>query len=60
MEFVEPIRVDQLTEAERDPVELTRRINDVISRRIHSRPEHWLWMHNRWKGTGERGVKHGV
>lgn len=60
LEFVEPIRVDLLTEEERDPVELTRRINDVLSRRIHSRPEHWLWMHDRWKGTGERGVQHGV
>lgn len=53
LEFGEPIRVDQLSEAERDPVALTRRINDVISRRIASRPELWLWMHDRWKGTGE-------
>jgi Kdo2-lipid IVA lauroyltransferase/acyltransferase len=53
LEFVEPIRVDQLSEADRDPVSLTRRINDVISRRIASRPELWLWMHDRWKGTGE-------
>jgi Kdo2-lipid IVA lauroyltransferase/acyltransferase len=53
LEFEEPIRVDQLSEAERDPVALTRRINDVISRRIASRPELWLWMHDRWKGTGE-------
>ncbi len=53
LEFAEPIRVDQLSEAERDPVALTRRINDVISRRIASHPELWLWMHDRWKGTGE-------
>jgi KDO2-lipid IV(A) lauroyltransferase len=51
LEFEEPIRVDQLSEAERDPVALTRRINDVIARRIESRPELWLWMHDRWKGT---------
>lgn len=50
--FEEPIRVDELTEEERDPVALTARINDVISRRIASRPELWLWMHDRWKGTG--------
>lgn len=50
--FEEPIRVDKLTEEERDPVALTKRINEVISRRITSRPELWLWMHNRWKGTG--------
>ncbi len=53
VEFEEPIRADLLTEAERDPVELTKRINDVISRRIHARPDLWLWMHDRWKGLGE-------
>lgn len=53
LEFQEQIRVDQLSETERDPAALTARINDVISRRIASRPEFWLWMHDRWKGTGE-------
>lgn len=56
LEFDEPIRVDQLTEGERDPVALTKRINDVISARIAARPELWLWMHDRWKGTGESGA----
>lgn len=51
LEFEEPIRVDQLSEAERTDEALTTRINDVISRRIASRPELWLWMHDRWKGT---------
>jgi KDO2-lipid IV(A) lauroyltransferase len=60
LEFEEPIRADLLTEGESDPVMLTQRINDVISRRIISRPELWLWMHDRWKGTGEREVMHGV
>ncbi len=52
LEFEEPIRVDQLSEEERDPALLTARINDVISRRIAAQPELWLWMHDRWKGTG--------
>jgi Kdo2-lipid IVA lauroyltransferase/acyltransferase len=60
LEFEEPIRVDQLTEDERDPVALTKRINDVISARITARPELFLWMHDRWKGTGESEVRHGV
>jgi KDO2-lipid IV(A) lauroyltransferase len=51
LEFENPIRVDQLSEAERDPVALTKRINEVISRRIATHPELWLWMHDRWKGT---------
>ena len=55
LEFGNPILVDQMTEAERDPVALTKRINDVISQRIAAQPELWLWMHDRWKGkaTGE-------
>jgi KDO2-lipid IV(A) lauroyltransferase len=60
LEFEEPIRVDQLTEDERDPVNLTKRINDVISARITARPELFLWMHDRWKGTGESELAHGV
>lgn len=51
LEFEESIRVDQLSESEKDPVALTRRINDVLSRRIAAQPELWLWMHDRWKGT---------
>jgi tetraacyldisaccharide 4'-kinase len=60
LEFEEPIRTDQLTEGEGDPVALTQRINDVISRRIRERPELWLWMHDRWKSTGESDVTNGV
>ncbi len=59
LEFEEPIRVDRLTEDERDPVALTTRINDVISGRIAAHPELWLWMHDRWKGTGESEVANG-
>ncbi|HEX9163389.1 MAG TPA: lysophospholipid acyltransferase family protein [Thermoanaerobaculia bacterium] len=59
LEFEELIRVDRLTEEERDPVALTTRINDVISRRIASRPDLWLWMHDRWKGTGESEIADG-
>ena len=51
LEFEEPIRVDQLSEPEKGDEALTARINDVISRRITARPELWLWMHDRWKGT---------
>ena len=61
LEFEEPIRADQLSDDERDPVKLTARINDVISRRIAERPEWWLWMHDRWKGiaSGEGETAHG-
>lgn len=51
LEFEDSIRVDELSEEEKETVELTTRINDVLSRRIAARPELWLWMHDRWKGT---------
>lgn len=51
LEFEEPIRIDQLRDDEKDAAALTKRINDVISRRIEARPEIWLWMHDRWKGN---------
>lgn len=59
LELEEPIRMDRLSEDERDPVALTKRFNDVISARIAARPELWLWMHDRWKGTGEGESVHG-
>ena len=52
LEFGNPILVDQMTEAECEPEALTKRINEVISERIAAQPELWLWMHDRWKGTG--------
>ncbi len=52
VEFVESIHAAEFA----DPVALTEHINEVISRRIRERPELWLWMHDRWKWTGEREV----
>jgi KDO2-lipid IV(A) lauroyltransferase len=33
-------------------VELTRRHTAVLERYIRKYPDHWLWMHKRWKHTG--------
>ncbi|MEA2163174.1 MAG: Kdo2-lipid lauroyltransferase/acyltransferase [Thermoanaerobaculia bacterium] len=57
VEFEEPIRIDQLGEDEKNAEALTRRINDVISRRIAARPELWLWMHDRWKGNASGEIE---
>ena len=59
VEFVESIRAGQFAQDENGAEMLTRHMNDVISRRIADRPELWLWMHDRWKGTGE-GQRNGV
>lgn len=49
--FEQAIAVNQLSEQERTVTALTGRINDILSSRIAARPELWLWMHDRWKGT---------
>jgi KDO2-lipid IV(A) lauroyltransferase len=56
VEFEEAIDAEEFA----DPVQLTERINDAISRRIRERPDLWLWMHDRWKWTGESEVMNGV
>jgi tetraacyldisaccharide 4'-kinase len=59
VEFVESIRAGEFADDENGAEKLTRHMNDVISRRIVERPELWLWMHDRWKGT-EEGQRNGV
>jgi len=57
LEFEAPIRIEQLGEDEKNAEALTKRINDVISRRIADRPELWLWMHDRWKGNASGEIE---
>ena len=48
-------RIDSsdLTRDEGGALELTRRINGELSRRILALPHAWVWMHERWiAGTG--------
>jgi tetraacyldisaccharide 4'-kinase len=60
LEFEEPIRAGDFASDENGAEKLTTRINEVLSRRIAAQPELWLWMHDRWKWTGESDVKNGV
>jgi len=53
LEFIESIRAAEFAEKENGAEMLTRHINDLLSRLIADRPELWLWMHDRWKGTEE-------
>ena len=32
-----------------DPIDMTQKINDSLSRRIRASPEQWYWIHRRWK-----------
>jgi KDO2-lipid IV(A) lauroyltransferase len=46
-----PIRTEDLGSGEEDALELTRRINAELSRRIRELPHAWPWMHERWTTT---------
>jgi tetraacyldisaccharide-1-P 4'-kinase/lauroyl/myristoyl acyltransferase len=59
IEFTESVLASDFGEGEQGAEMLTRHMNDVISRHIAAFPELWLWMHDRWKGTGE-GQHNGV
>ena len=46
-----PIDVAALAPAERTVEQILSTLSQSIERRILDRPELWLWMHDRWKGT---------
>jgi Kdo2-lipid IVA lauroyltransferase/acyltransferase len=43
------IRFDEPFPAEGDPIELTARLTRAIEAQIRSRPEQWVWFHDRWR-----------
>jgi KDO2-lipid IV(A) lauroyltransferase len=56
-------KVDSSDLASDDPgniVELTRRHTLLLERYIREYPDHWLWMHRRWKHTLESVQRAGV
>jgi KDO2-lipid IV(A) lauroyltransferase len=50
-EFEEIPHDDLHGASERNVAELTRRHTAVLERYIRLYPDHWLWMHKRWKHT---------
>jgi KDO2-lipid IV(A) lauroyltransferase len=56
-------KIDSSNLASDDPdniVELTRRHTLLLERYIREYPDHWLWMHRRWKHTPESVQRAGV
>ena len=52
--IVEEIRMDDLSGSEEEKViEVTQRHTALLERYIRMHPDHWLWMHRRWKHTWE-------
>lgn len=51
---IEEVPMDDLTEYTEENVrELTMRHTAILERYIRQYPDHWLWMHRRWKHTWE-------
>jgi KDO2-lipid IV(A) lauroyltransferase len=51
VEFEELDRTHLVGTAEENILELTRRHTALLERYIRRYPDHWLWMHKRWKHT---------
>jgi Kdo2-lipid IVA lauroyltransferase/acyltransferase len=50
--FEEVDRSGLVGDSEENIAELTRRHAAVLERYVRQYPDHWLWMHKRWKHTG--------
>ncbi|MBI1805190.1 MAG: lysophospholipid acyltransferase family protein [Ignavibacteria bacterium] len=51
--FEEVPSSDLTGDSEENIIELTRRHTALLERYIRRYPDHWLWMHRRWKHTWE-------
>jgi KDO2-lipid IV(A) lauroyltransferase len=54
VELTAPLHVRTDTDAATAIAETTRRLAAAIEERVRRRPDHWFWVHRRWK-TGEAG-----
>lgn len=48
-EVLSVLTPDPASEEEREVERLTRAINETIEAGIRRRPDHWYWLHRRWK-----------
>lgn len=53
MTIHEPIAFTPGGDYERDVLDLTIKINEVLERCVRYRPSQWLWIHRRWPKDGE-------
>lgn len=49
MEIYPEIEFEKSGDNEKDLENLTQKVNDAMESEIRKYPEHWLWVHNRWK-----------
>ena len=58
VEFEEVDRSGLTGYSEENVLELTRRHTAILEKYIRMRPDHWLWMHRRWKHTEFYEMQH--
>ena len=51
--FEEPIDIAELDPSARTVESILLHLNRSLEKQILERPELWLWMHDRWKGTSQ-------
>lgn len=53
-----PIEYEITEDRERDILELTRKITEIVEKFVRRYPEQWLWVHKRWntRPEGEEGL----
>ena len=49
LRFFEPLIPDELGDDELEDLPLTTRLSQITEEMIRSRPEQWLWFHDRWR-----------
>ena len=50
----EPIACMPGADHDRDVLEVTGKINEVLERAVRYRPSQWLWIHRRWPKEGDK------
>ncbi len=48
LEIFQPFEIKKTDIPEKDILDLTKRVNDLLSSWIYEYPEQWLWIHHRW------------
>ena len=53
-----PIKYEKTENADKDILELTQKITNVVENYVRKYPEQWLWIHKRWntRPKGENGL----
>jgi Kdo2-lipid IVA lauroyltransferase/acyltransferase len=55
-----PLEVPDTGDRRRDVLAFMQDLNDRLERRVREHPEHWYWLHRRWKTRPEDEVQRGA